>query len=197
MSLKMPYPSSPQRLPTHNLYISLDERILVLAYAAAYPARKIIDRLMGENGDFVWLKNDTIQLTNGIKIKSNELEELAEYKFTEEERAWELGPNDLRAIASLTYVEEPEAPPAPKVESTPKVERVKRERVAPTEPKAPRVKPEGVVTAGDLAAQLNVEPRIFRGVLRSLKLEKPEGGWAWSAADAEAIKARVAKELGK
>jgi hypothetical protein len=56
-------------------------------------------------------------------------------------------------------------------------------------------KPDGLISAGDLAAGLGVEARIFRGALRALKFEKPAHGWAWSPKEAESIKAQVKKEL--
>lgn len=57
--------------------------------------------------------------------------------------------------------------------------------------KRPKLDRSGLVSANDIAVELGVEGRIVRGVLRGLKLTKPEGGWAWKPDEAEEIKKKI------
>lgn len=69
-----------------------------------------------------------------------------------------------------------------------------RSKRQPREPKS-RVDTSGYVSANNIAAELKVEGREVRGVLRSLKLEKPAHGWSWPKVEAEKIKEKVRAAL--
>lgn len=61
----------------------------------------------------------------------------------------------------------------------------------------PKVNREGMVSANDIAAELDVAGREVRGVLRSLKMVKPEGGWIFTPKEAEQLKADIRAHLKK
>jgi hypothetical protein len=60
----------------------------------------------------------------------------------------------------------------------------------------PKVDKSGLVSANEIAAELKVEGREVRGVLRSLGLTKPDVGWAWPKDSAELKDARKKIEEG-
>lgn len=74
--------------------------------------------------------------------------------------------------------------------------KIRAEKKAPKEPK-PKVDKTGMVSANDIAKELGVEGREVRGVLRAMKLEKPEGGWIFDKKTADEIREKVKKGLKK
>jgi len=82
--------------------------------------------------------------------------------------------------------------------------RSRNERSADAGPREPKPKSErskvdrtGKISANDLANELGVAGREVRGVLRALKLVKPEGGWLFDEATANDIRAKVKSGLKK
>lgn len=69
----------------------------------------------------------------------------------------------------------------------------KREKVV--KEKKPKIDTSGMVSANDIAKKLKVEGREVRGVLRAMKLEKPEHGWSWSKDEAAKIEEKVSVAL--
>lgn len=61
----------------------------------------------------------------------------------------------------------------------------------------PKVDRSGMVSANDIAKELGVEGREVRGVLRSLKMTKPEGGWLFNPKEADQLKADIKAHLKK
>lgn len=87
------------------------------------------------------------------------------------------------------FLEKLGAQPYVRINAASDEEEGERKEKAPKEPKVdPRA---GMVTAGDIAAKLGVEPRILRDACRKLKIEKPALGWCGSQAWADDIEKRV------
>lgn len=59
----------------------------------------------------------------------------------------------------------------------------------------PRASRDGLVPIADIAAELGIEPREARAVLRGLKVEKPAAGWAFPAAEVPAVRERIRAAL--
>lgn len=191
-------------------------KILVLKFLATYAAKRMVTMLIGKD-EYEWElwcdRDDMIVTSRGVKIRAHkdQMKELIEYEPTEEEAAW----RDEQLIASVQRFlygrsespaadrDEPEDLNADtdggvaKSKTRAKDTKPARERREKPEaaPKKPRVDTSGMVTANDIAKKLGVEGREVRGVLRALKLEKPEYGWAWPKKEAADIEAKIVKGL--
>lgn len=179
-------------------------------YAAAWYVKKVIGSDTVEWAK--WLDRDDMLVTSsGIQIRaaSDQMKELYPYEPTGEEVEWkdELllqsvmrfrhGRHEALAAANDDNHRHPEQPDIEGSTVTPE-KRGKREKPA-REPKVVKPKPnlDGFVSANDIAKQLKVEGREVRGVLRGLKLTKPEHGWSWPKDEAKKMKATIEDELKK
>jgi len=195
-------------------------RTLVLKFLATYAARFFIKKLIRDD-EFEWCKwmdRDWMLTTStGISIRcaGNQLREIMDYVPSPKENEW----TDEQLIASINRfrygrheaaaandglvehrtegADGPEEnreklPDAKKrkAKRDPKPDRLARE------PK-PNVDLSGHVSANDIAKNLGVIGREVRGILRALKLEKPDHGWSWPRKEAIVIEARVKAELKK
>lgn len=70
----------------------------------------------------------------------------------------------------------------------------KERKVLSERPKRDRT---GLISANDIATELGVLGRDVRGVLRQLKMVKPEGGWLFTKDEAETIRKQVKENLKK
>jgi len=69
---------------------------------------------------------------------------------------------------------------------------------APKKERQPKVdKKAGLITVGEIAAQLKIDPKEARTSLRKQKTPKPAEGWAWSADKVDEIKKTIIKGLKK
>lgn len=55
----------------------------------------------------------------------------------------------------------------------------------------PRPSKDGLVTIATIAQDIDLDPREARAALRSLKISKPDAGWAWPSDEAEKIKEQL------
>lgn len=191
---------------THN-------RVLVLTFLAPYAARRFIDVLVGKDGyeGYEIGSKTGIITTSGVKITAfgNAIRELLEYEMTKREAEW----RDPRMEESAGRLKFGATWETPKVEMTVeetvedeetgelvtrkvKVKKAKKDGAEKKE-KKPKLDRSGMVTAGDLAKRLGIEPRIFRGALRALKKVKPTGGWLWTKDEAESMFKEVTAFLEK
>ena len=166
-------------------------RSLVLKFQTPEEARNMVDRVIGnDTWEWkLWLDKDVGILTSsGITVRASDdqmkvilleispraiksdIKEVLQFKYGKSEYSEDLPPS-----------EDGEAPGASDQRPREKVVREKK----------PKVDKSGMVSAGDIAKNLKVEPREVRGVLRSLKLEKPPGGWIWSKDQAKDIQEKV------
>lgn len=188
-------------------------RVLVLIFQEAYAAKRFITVLIGndewEEGEPIGSRRGIVT-TGGVRITAfgDAIDELMQYELSSQEAEWRdqaMETAALRLRLGTHWEGKKEEVVEEQVEDETtgelvtrevKVKKGKKEKKEKPE-KKPKLDKSGMVTAGDLAARLKIEPRIFRGALRSLKKVKPEGGWLWSKDEAEAIFKEVEKELKK
>lgn len=191
-----PYPSSPKRPPNYHLCCRKDGRLFTIAFFGTYAAKHALNALL-EGRTFKWKNDDEIICDDGMSIKDSRLEELIEYDMKGAEKDWVLddttGNSIKRFIAGGSFARESKEEQVATGEKTKatktkpeKKEREKKERI-------PRASKEGLVTVGDIAERLKMDAREARGILRTLKVEKPDAGWAWPDKEADAIAERIEK----
>lgn len=182
-------------------------RILVEKFFALYAAQYFIKKLVGnddyEEGLFNnepphrWKHIPMIVTSSGVKIMTmnKDLKTIMEYSPNEREREFD-DPQLVKNIMSFKYGrQETETPVnAEEGEKKPKENRVKNNPVK-EKPSKPKIDTSGYVSANDLAKQLKVEGREVRGVLRSLRLQKPDHGWSWPKKEADEIRVKVVAAL--
>jgi hypothetical protein len=194
-------------------------RTIALKFLATYAARYMVDKLIG-NDEWEWEmwpqyegadpRDHMIRTSSGITIRAHkeQMKEIIEYELSSAEAEWRCD-QTLRAVNQFKHgrheahnenelpVHSPvsrsredrnDTENAPEPAAPAKLNR-------PSEPKQPRVDTSGHTSANDIAKRLGVEGREVRGVLRTLKLEKPAHGWSWPKKEAEAIEAQISKGL--
>lgn len=178
-----PYPSSPQRPPTINLWIKFGEQLekmQVYAYCARYAASKSLDialagREYSDADDMGWHETEDGLMSFRLY---GDVDGLLDEEF---ETDWVPPQPDLnnllRAAGKIAVAHE-----ASEEEAAPR--QVRKPRAAG----APAPSRDGLVSLADICAELKIEPRDARKTLRG-KVEKPDAGWAWPAAEATKIKA--------
>lgn len=178
-------------------------RVLILNFKAKYAARRFIQKLLHGDGyepcDPVGSRTG-ILTSSGIRITAyaNQVDMLLEYEPTEAEAAWE----DEQLSKSVLQFKYGSSESRTDLPVTPEERSEKREKsnrvreASPPKEKKTKVDTSGHVSANDIAKELKVEGREVRGVLRSLKLEKPAHGWSWPKDEAAKIRSQVEKALG-
>jgi hypothetical protein len=204
--LEHPFPNFPSRLPTHAIYCthpagvpSVQQRLVVMNFAADYSAKKFLDAMIAGQG-FKWKAQpsylrdqvpDTIVTDDEVQIRipgGTAMEDLLELELHGAELEWELPESYSRQARiirlPISLVEERE-------EGDERPTRAKRE---PKEAK-PKIDKTGLVSVAEIAAQMKIEPRDARGSLRKQNVEKPEGGWLWPASKVDEIKKVILQGL--
>ena len=160
-----------------------DGAMCLYMFAQEYSARWFIDCIVGKK-KITWKDTRTI-VTEGetYKIRSPHLEELMEYEYKGKEKQWEPPEpwlSEYKRFAGLIVGPRRTASNSHELQSEPKAPRVAK----PTEPR-----PDGLVSIGDIAEELGLEPRDARKLLREKKIEKPaHGAWAWPKNAVDGIK---------
>lgn len=191
LGLENPWPSSPKHPPRFNVTISGSPHMPFLAtgvrtmYAAKYLVSIIID-----DREWRWKDEKTIVCDDGITIRSDHLEEIVEYKMTATERKWL--PNsptfeEWHSIASGKAPQERARKPKATTSDEPTPKKTKPVSTGPKPSK------DGLITVGEIAQQLGLDPKQCRIALRKSKIEKPAAGWAWPPAEVDAVKATIKK----
>lgn len=176
----------------------LPPRWLVLNFETAEHAAAHVAHLIG-NDDYEWAKwisgDDYIITSKGISIRlaSNRMVEVLDT---------EVDPDDYAKsiyIPPFLYGPSEFVPKQSHNDDTGEGEDRPRRKREAREPKEPKVKIDktGLISANDIAKKLGVEGREVRGVLRAMKLEKPQGGWLFDKKTAEEIEEKVKKGLKK
>jgi hypothetical protein len=192
-------------------------RVLVLKFLATYAARQLLMKMIGKETYHVerWFdRDDMIVTASGIKMRAykTQITELLAYEPTEEEAAW----SDEQLIGSINrfkYGSNPEDVAAndddekgsgdnePSTDgsllSGSRLRKSGAKDPKPVRrPKKPKVDKGEYVSANEIAADLKVEGRIVRAVLRSVGLKKPDIGWSWLKASPELADVRKQIEQG-
>lgn len=183
--LPHPFPASPTRPPQYGFYVYRDNKFHSYTnFSALYAASRYLNAIV-QNSEIKWASDNEIEVFSDppITIRGEgdyDLEKIVEHKDNKLEAQWEL-PTPYVQNALRTRMQ-----PVPlfreEVEQTiPKPK--------PTRKPARRKQPEGdMITIAQIADELGISPRDARKVLRSSKTPKPEGGWQWSADEAEKIR---------
>lgn len=189
---------------SYGFYVTYRDRLCFYRFAALYAAKRFLEIVI-DNDKYTWqtwapargIKPEPLLVTSrGVKIRGYGLEDALEYAPTKEEAAFRFD-----AIDEGTYANIPRDEPHSLLglqSTTPlahvPAELVKTPRHAPSSPKStssrtPKAsKVAGMITIGEIAQNLSIEPRVARGILRDTKTPKPaSGNWAWSTSDAEVI----------
>jgi hypothetical protein len=169
-------------------------RCLVLKFTDPASARNMVDQVIG-NDEWEWQlwmdRDDMVVTSKGVKIRTwgNEMREIMSVDPADVER------EEIKHVLQFKY-SSPEGgrkeklPVHSPLNDDPATVRPGKP-VKEKAPPKPKVDLSGMVTAKDIAKKLKVEGREVRGVLRSLKLTKPDHGWAWSKDEAAKIEEKV------
>lgn len=159
-------------------------RMITGHFAELWSARRFVEVLL--NADpFVWeeqrMTSDPQLLTQrGIRVRGAQLEQIMAYDYTDATRDLSLDDSDVRrARQIMTALPDPDEVR----EAIDQARAERKERLV-----RPKVDREGKVTISDIAEELDMEPREARAILRSLKIEKPLGGWLFDPTEVEVIK---------
>jgi hypothetical protein len=222
-TLENPFPSAPKNPAKHELRITYgDKQQYILTFGAAYSAKKFIEQVLGDDNpleDLRWPADDRVTNNDGaskfdtgewviisipLKGEPSLKDLLTKYKYSAAEKAWELpAPYTHYAAAIRGEVKKLVTPPdddksAADQKETAPVSKKSDNKTPDTKKSTSVGKKKEVasdeVTAGELAAQMNVEPSKFRGALRQI-METPAGGWVFKKSQGEKIKAQVAEKL--
>lgn len=177
-------------------------RWLILKFMDAQSARGHINALIGndewEFGVTTVLEYPSVITSRGVQITFRNqamLDEVMALDYDEQRMTSDVSYFKFRKVDERRAPTEDEDDDLPKSAKAARASRA--EKREPREPKAPKEKVDrsGMVSANDIAAELKVEGREVRSVLRAMKLEKPAGGWWFDKKTAEEIRDKVRKGL--
>jgi hypothetical protein len=192
------FPSAPHRNAKFSVSLKWEDKdtFAIFNFYGAFAAKKMLEYMIGED-EYTWLNQITIKTDRGIIIASDHIEDLIEYEYKGKEEQWEPPepyPSRWRAFREGTSPPESVVAnvPEPKPEKSSAMPHkspvaAKSKQSRSSAPSTPRNRP-GVVTIGELAAELGIKPPDARAALRSAKLTKPAGGWAWPQGELDAIR---------
>lgn len=199
-------------------------RVLVYSFLGAYAAKWFLTKIIGEDdyevGKWKYNELDTDLTTSfgvHVRMAGDQIDQLLAYEFANVfEETWK----DERLGKAIAYLkwgrwehkssndtitvdteDGPQERPMSRKEkrdaerAARREEKNRKREADPAKVKKPKVDKTGMVTAGSLAERLNILPREIRAVFRKLKLEKPDGGWLFTEAEAEDIVKKVKKAL--
>lgn len=188
LGLPLPYPAAPYRPGKHCLYVHKGQGFMTAIFAATYSAKKYLDILLGDD-EISKVKGitgveDTIVSSTGIRVRCSEIQEIIDHKYSAKEEEWQIEePHTTQALSFRSNSHDRIELSGPTAEGeTPT--RIKREKKQST----PKPSKEGLVSIAEIAAQLNMQPREARGILRDKKIPKPGAGWCWDKGEVDNIK---------
>lgn len=190
-----PFPSSPAKPPKCSLRMDWPDtdQMQIRTFRGLWGAKLLFDFLT----DFKqvrWMSPTKLIVDEtGMVISSPELEQIVEYKLTKNEETYQWPEPFLSEVTSFKNKTTVKASRGNnrQLPDSEKREHVKREKKERT----PRPSKDGLVSIGDIAAQLDIEPRIARGILRTSKTPKPDAGWAWAQGEVDKIKSIIKKGM--
>lgn len=161
------FPSSPARPPKYDVTFQSPRGFSVHCFCTLEATRTLIDKVV-DAYSIKWLSS-TEFMAGDISVRSHHLEDIMESTGTVSlPYPYPRFISDIRGdrpasspTTSLTYQDPPASTPRAKAQ-------------------APRASRTGLTTIADICAELKIEPRIARGILRKAKIDKPAEGWAWS-----------------
>lgn len=173
-------------------------RCLVLKFTDPASARNMVDQVIGNDewGWQLWLERDDMVVTSkGIKVRAGG----AQMREVMDVDPANVGRAEIKDVLVFKYGSpeggRKEEPVIIHRQSGGQIAEVLEKAPKPVKEKKLKIDTSGMVSANDIAKKLKVEGREVRGVLRSLKLEKPAHGWAWSKDEAAKIEEKVSVAL--
>jgi len=177
-----PYPSSPTRPPRYNVWLKYGEgfgKMQVHNWCTDWAAWKCLEIVINGRGfskmdtDIgVWYVTDDNELM--FKVVEPTGDNLIERK---PQNSWVPGGNTMSQLQAVAGIIKPDEP---------KPDDTRAANKSKTRTRAP-VSRDGLVSIGDICADLGMNPRDARKILRG-KVEKPDAGWCWPTDEADAIK---------
>lgn len=186
MTLKNPFPSSPKNPPRHVIYIGLHN---VICLGATYSAHRLVVGYCLKDREYRWINDTTVMTSDSlIKIRTDTLKEIIEYRPTKEEEEW-LVPEPHHSLW-LGLARKTNKSPT----ETKDKEKVVKKRQAAEEQPRPRPQNPDTRSIGDIAQSLGIKPSEARAILRAQKISKP---YAWNNSDANNIEKLLQKHRKK
>jgi len=188
MSLTFDDPQKARKYKPYCLYLikkkgTPDEDIYEAhPFYTIWGARKYLELII-QDDDFTLETDKTLRTESGIVVREDHLKEIIEYKYTQEQANVDV-PWPLTTYAANFRLGRQIAETV--AQSKRETREVKRAR-----------KEAGMMSVGDIAEELNMDPKEARIILRSLvkqeKLVKPDVGWNWMPEEAGKIKQLIAE----
>lgn len=189
LGLTPPFSASPSRGNEHFLYINKGDNFIGVGFGATYSARKFLDVLLQD--DEVTLtrgvsgRKDTVISSTDISVRSDNIMDIVNYEYQGRESEWEL--NLSGNSGSVAQAEQFRSSTGVRIEKRVEptaekgTERVRKEKPA-------KINREGLITIAQISNDLKMESREARSILRKMKVDKPEAGWAWKNSEVDEIK---------
>lgn len=188
LGLEPPFSSAPAILNKHFLYINKGENLLGVGFAATYAAKKFIDILLGDDElaktRGITGEEDTIVSSSGISIRSEEIDEILNYEFSKTEEEWTLPDAGSGSSSCAMSFRSSSGIRVEKTQDNEKTERAPRHKIE----KIVKPSKEGLITIQQIAGELKMEARDCRAILRKMKVDKPQVGWAWNKIEVDDIR---------
>jgi len=191
-------------------------KVLVLKFYGTHAAKQFVERVIAKDEYEweLWLDRDAMIVTSrGVKVRAHkdQLKDIMNHEYTEAEIEWR-DDQLIRSVANFLYGRRDDNDSTRSHDTddagrstihddgsgsdvqskTPKSAR--KDRLPKREPK-PKPNTDGFISANDIAQKLKLEGREVRGVLRALKLTKPDHGWSWPKDEAGKIEKKVVDQL--
>lgn len=195
-----PFASSPAKPPKCSLRMEWPDTDMMQlrTFRDFWGAKKLFDFLT-EFKQVRWLSTTKLVVNEtGMVISSPELEQIVEHKLDKkhEQYQWtEPFLSEVTAFKNKTTIKSSRGnervhrqPAGADQDDKIHAKREKKERT-------PRPSKDGLISIGEIAAEMKIEPRIARGILRDTKTPKPDAGWAWAKGEVDGIKAIIKKGL--
>lgn len=189
LGLKPPFGAAPFRGNEHFLYINKGDNFMGVGFGATYSARKFLDVLLQD--DEITLtrgicgRKDTIISSTGITVRSDNIMDVVNHEYNDNEKEWEL--NLSGNSGSAAQAEQFRSCTGIRVEKQIESPTDKKPQIARRE-KPRKASKDGLITIAHISEELKIEPREARGILRKMKVSKPAIGWAWEKSEVDAVK---------
>lgn len=188
-------PSSPKRPPTSCVYLYKDGRTLIHSFCSDKASAELLRLALEGEGSHKWKKDDVgrpaLICDSGLIAQASSLEELERlYELESDFEMPEPYLTELRMLKSGAGIKKLAGPSQHRQLAPPDDEERKPRRPRADKP-ARTPKPVGdYLGVAWLAERLGAEPKDVRSALRA-QVKKPDIGWLWSPADAEAVAAKL------
>lgn len=191
-----PFASSPSKPPKCSLRIEWPDlgKMQIRTFRGLWGAKLLYDFLV-EFKAVRWLTETKLIVDEtGLLVSSPELESIVEYKLKKDEETYQWPEpflSEITAFKNRTSIKSSKGNDHQLPDGEKRKERVPKEK----KERVPRPSKDGLISIGDIADEMKIEPRIARGILRDSKTPKPDAGWAWPKTEVDAIKALIKKGL--